>query len=193
MRLLISPGRAPGDAPQNERFFMSSANQPPRASTAKIVFWSVLWTLAGVFLLVMVIFGFKASQNTKSLLRSLDQIGRLRQGALPQQQQLRRTQQSQTSTQEDAKQEARQMAEAIAAGSGWTPEELAEIVRLDPQLEAKSWELYRRGVDSLQPDEKLLVYSLVKLPYARAKRERRLPLTDKERQILQFGDAHRIP
>ena len=172
---------------------MSSANQPPRAPTAKIVFWSVLWTLTGVFLLVMVILGFKSSQNTKSLLRSLDQIGRLRQGGLPQQQQLQRTQQSQTSSQEDAKQEARQMAEAIAAGSGWTPEELAEIVRLDPQLEAKSWELYRRGVDSLKPDEKLLVYSLVKLPFARAKRERGLPLTDKERQILQFGDAYRIP
>ena len=85
------------------------------------------------------------------------------------------------------------MAEAIAAGSGWTPEELAEIVRLDPQLEAKSWELYHRGVDSLKPDEKLLVYSLVKLPIARAKREQGLPLTDKERQILQFGDAYRIP
>jgi hypothetical protein len=77
--------------------------------------------------------------------------------------------------------------------SGWTSEELAEIVRLNPQLEAKSWELYRRGVDSLKPDEKLLVYSLVKLPLVRAKREQGLPLTDKERLIAQFGDAYGIP
>ena len=77
--------------------------------------------------------------------------------------------------------------------SGWTIEESAEIAQLNPQLEAKSWELYGRGVDLLKQDEKLLVYSLVKLPLVRAKRKQGLPLTDKERLIAQFGDAYGIP
>jgi hypothetical protein len=90
-------------------------------------------------------------------------------------------------------QKAQQTAQITIAGSGWTPEELAEIARLEPQLEAKAWEVYRRSVNSLKPDEELLVYSLVKLPLVRSKRRQGLPLTDTERLIAQFGDANGIP
>ena len=154
---------------------MPSANQPQRTSIFDILFWTGLAGMAALIVLQVVLGYFSP---VRSFLRPRPQ---------------QRTSAPNSAAQPASQQNAKQMAEAIAAGSGWTPEELAEIVRLDPQLEAKSWELYRRGVDSLQPDEKLLVYSLVKLPYARAKREQGLPLTDKERQILQFGDAYRIP
>lgn len=154
---------------------MPSANQPQRTSILDLLFWTGLGGMA-VLILLQVVLGYFSP--VRSYLRSLPQ---------------QRASASNRAAQPAPQQNAEQMAEAIAAGSGWTPEELAEIVRLDSQLEAKSWELYRRGVDSLRPDEKLLVYSLVKLPYARANRDQGLPLTDKERQILQFGDAYRIP
>jgi len=154
---------------------MASANQPQRTSILDILFWAGLGGMA-VFLVLLAVLGYFSP--IKSFARSRPQPRALATGS---------------AIQPAIQQDVRQMAVAPAASSGWTLEELAEIVRLNPQLEAKSWELYRRNVDSLKPDEKLLVYSLVKLPLVRAKREQGLPLTDKERQILEFGDANRIP
>lgn len=154
---------------------MSSANQPQRTSILDILFWAGLGGMA-VLLALLAVLGYFSPIRTFVWPR-------------PQQ----RTSAPNSAAHRASQQNVRQVAEAIAVGSGWTKDELVEIVRLNPQFEAKSWEIYRRDVDTLNPNEKVLLYSLVKLPLARAKREQGLPLTDKERQILQFGDAYRIP
>lgn len=154
---------------------MSSANQPQRASILNILFWT---GIVGMTVLVAIAAALARFSPVRSFARPRPQQSAPAPAVVPL---------------PESPQNVRLVAEAAAAGSGWTLEELAEIVRLNPQLEAKSWEIYRRGVYSLKPEEKLLVYSLVKLPLARAKRKQGLPLTDKELQILQFGDAKGIP